>query len=746
MCGDIHPNPGPTMTNINSTSSGNVGSRKQNTEQKDSSLFCMDMNARSLRKTFLTQENRQISNMFKFQELVYSESIDLMFVTETWFNSNISDREILPIGYDIYRTDRSLGRSGGDVLIAIKQDTFINCNQISSVSMKNLEAVAIECSLPNLTKWLVVCCYRPPDSNDMSDFRSFADKLFPVYDKILIAGDFNLPNISWTDSNYTATGSLNQNFCDVLDDYFMSQLCLVPTRESNILDLLFTNQPEHITLTAVHPPAELGMNSDHNIIHFQISTSSNIVLPNKRLIYDYRQANFDGLRKKLNDMELCTLLTNNGTKCSIDGDWFTWKKAMFSAMNAFIPTKHVDPHRTPPWITSTILHQIQEVYLALQNLDPFKAHGPDGFPSRVLKECAFQLAPSLHYLFTKSLRLSQIPTEWKLANIIPLHKKGVKEQVENYRPISLLSIVSKTLERCVLNHLFLRIQESVHSAQYGFIIGRSSTSQLLSTLHKIGKDLDKRLQTDVVFMDISKAFDTVDHAKLLQKLRDFGLSGSLLLWFENYLSGRCQEVTVHGATSTPFPITSGVPQGSLLAPFLFSVYINDLPDNISISTGVGLYADDTKLHRCVQNRNDALALQSDIQSLHCWSNENLLSFNKSKCKVLSITRRTSPLIYPYALGDHQLLSSDVESDLGITISSRLLWNVQINKVRSKANKTLGLIRRSTMEITDMNTRRFLYLQLVRSNFSYATQAWCPQSVKLIEDVEKELQEVNQTQT
>ena len=99
-----------------------------------------------------------------------------MFVTETWLNSNISDREILPIGYDIYRTDRSLGRSGGGVLIAIKQDTFINCNQISSVSMKNLEAVAIECTLPNLTKWLVVCCYRPPDSNDMSDFRSFADK------------------------------------------------------------------------------------------------------------------------------------------------------------------------------------------------------------------------------------------------------------------------------------------------------------------------------------------------------------------------------------------------------------------------------------------------------------------------------------------------------------------------------------------------------------------------------------------
>ena len=330
------------------------------------------------------------------------------------------------------------------------------------------------------------------------------------------------------------------------------------------------------------------------------------------------------------------------------------------------------------------------MYLALQNLDPTKAHGPDGFPSRILKECAYQLAPSLPYLLTKSLRLSQIPVEWKLANIIPLHKKGAKDHVENYRPISLLSIISKTLERCVLNHLPNRIQTEIHSAQYGS--GRSSTAQLLSTLQKIGKNLDKGLQTDVVFMDISKAFDTVNHNRLLQKLRDFGLSGSLWfsLWFENYLSGRFQRVTVLGATSTSLPITSGVPQGSLLAPFLFSVYINDLLKNLTTSTGIGLYADDTKLHRSVQNPCDALILQEDIRSLHCWSNENRLNFNLSKCKVQSVTRQKSPLVYPYKLGNHQLQFSDVEVDLGITIGSKLLWNSQVNKVRSKANQMLGL--------------------------------------------------------
>ena len=145
----------------------------------------------------------------------------------------------------------------------------------------------------------------------------------------------------------------------------------------------------------------------------------------------------------------------------------------------------------------------------------------------------------------------------------------------------------------------------------------------------------------MVFFDISKAFDTVKHTRLLQKLREFGLSGSLLLWFKNYLSGRCQRMTVLDATSSSLPITSGVPQGSLLAPFLFSVYINDLPSNLTTSTGVSLYADGTKLHRRVQNPCDALVLQKDIQSLHCWSNENRLSFNHSKCKVLSVTRKRS---------------------------------------------------------------------------------------------------------
>ena len=136
------------------------GSNGPRVNQSD--LYCMHMNARSLKKNIHSQGNLYTSNLLKFQEMIYSEMLDIMFVSETWLNSDISSKEILPHGYDIYRTDRSLGRTGGGVLVAIKQGVMINCSQLTSVATSNLQAVAIQCTLPNHEKWLLVCCYRPP--------------------------------------------------------------------------------------------------------------------------------------------------------------------------------------------------------------------------------------------------------------------------------------------------------------------------------------------------------------------------------------------------------------------------------------------------------------------------------------------------------------------------------------------------------------------------------------------------------
>ena len=177
-------------------------------------------------------------------------------------------------------------------------------------------------------------------------------------------------------------------------------------------------------------------------------------------------------------------------------------------------------------------------------------------------------------LFNKSLRLGCLPKDWKLANIVPVFKKDNKEQAENYRSISLLSIVSKVMERCLFNAIGDHVLNLISTCQHGFIAEQSCVTQLVEVLDQTGTKLDRGGQVDIIYLDMSKTFDTVNHAKLLRKLHQYGFGGNLLTWLESYLHNRSQWVTILGATSSPLPVTSGVPQGSILGPVLFLLYLN----------------------------------------------------------------------------------------------------------------------------------------------------------------------------
>ena len=278
----------------------------------------------------------------------------------------------------------------------------------------------------------------------------------------------------------------------------------------------------------------------------------------------------------------------------------------------------------------------EDVLSALQSLNPSKTPGPDELHPRILKECANDLAPSLCMLFNKSLRLGKLPSDWKLANITPVFKKGGKSLISNYRQISLLSIVSKLCERCVLKKLLPDLVHLLSDLQHGFVQGRSCVTQLLSVLHDVGASLDAGEEIDVIYLDFSKAFDSVPHRRLLHKLSLFGIQGSLHEWFADYLTSRYQRVLVDGEFSPWVPVTSGVPQGSLLGPFLFLLHINDLPEVISRATTIALFADDAKCSRVVRSSEDCAVLQSDLNRLSDWSKQWGLSFNCSKCEVLRI--------------------------------------------------------------------------------------------------------------
>ena len=244
----------------------------------------------------------------------------------------------------------------------------------------------------------------------------------------------------------------------------------------------------------------------------------------------------------------------------------------------------------------------QGVLAQLLRLNPYKATGPDDLSPRVLKELAHSICAPLTVLYQKSLDTATVPSDWKKARVSPIYKKGDKYLPSNYRPISLTCIASKLLEHIVTSNLnnFLETSGTLTPCQHGFRSCRSCESQLIELTSHISSLMDKGEEVDACFLDFSKAFDKVDHKKLVQKLSNIGVSQQIVTWVEDFLRNRTQAVVVDGHSSSPCPVTSGVPQGSVVGPILFLIYINDLPN--AVKSNVRLFADDTVIYATVNNK------------------------------------------------------------------------------------------------------------------------------------------------
>ena len=379
-------------------------------------------------------------------------------------------------------------------------------------------------------------------------------------------------------------------------------------------------------------------------------------------------------------------------------------------------------HVVPPM--DRIIVTPDGVLKLLQEIIIRKATGPDLIPARILKDYAVELAPILTFIFQQSLDSGSVPSDWRTANIVPIYKKGGKSVPSNYRPVSITSICSKLIEHIIFSQV-MNHYDNHHilvDAQHGFRPGRSCETQLTITAHDLAMALDNRQQMDAVVLDFSKAFDRVPHQHLLSKLQHYGINASLLLWIRNFLTTRSQRVVIDGQSSDSVPVTSGVPQGTVLGPLLFLSFINDLPSGIT--SHLRLFADDCLMYRPINNISDSQLLQEDLDRLHQWSTKWQMKFNTDKCHIMRFTLRRNNIHTDYNLGGSHLTMVSEYPYLGVTLSSNLSWQPHIVKITKKANQIPGLLQRN-LRGCPHKIRQQAYISLVRPHLEFSSAVWNP---------------------
>ena len=359
--------------------------------------------------------------------------------------------------------------------------------------------------------------------------------------------------------------------------------------------------------------------------------------------------------------------------------------------------------------------------------------GPDGLPGLILQYFSYELSYPLSIIFNTSLSEGTVHNDWRCAEVTAIFKKGDKSSPGNYRPVSLTSVICKVLESFIREQLvlFMEGNNMFSSCQHGFKSHRSCVTQLLDVMNDLTELIENGDSIDVLYLDFRKAFDTVPHQRLSNKLKAYGIDGNLLNWIQSFLSGRKQRVKVNNSDSDYSQVKNGIPQGSILGPVLFIIFINDLPDltqNIC-----KIFADDTKIYG---SDDKFVSIQDDLFKLMQWSNTWQLHFNTDKCSVLHMGKKNKQ--HTYFMDEDrtkELKTIQSEKDVGVTFSTNMKFDLHISNIINKANKLTGLIKRSFNHL-DKNKLVMLYKSIVRPHLEYANVIWHPAFKRQRKNLEK----------
>ena len=336
--------------------------------------------------------------------------------------------------------------------------------------------------------------------------------------------------------------------------------------------------------------------------------------------------------------------------------------------------------------------------------------------------------------FSASFICGNIPQIWRTAVVVPVFKKGVSSNVDNYRPISLTCCCCKVMESIIKDHMlsFLLQQNLISKQQHGFLARKSTCTQLIECTNDWTLALNVRNPVDCIYIDFSKAFDSVVHDKLCSKLSSFGFSDKLLSWIHAFLHSRTFRVRFGSCLSELCNVLSGVPQGSVLGPLLFLLFVNDLEQLFDTKITVKLFADDVKMYIIVNDISDSVTLQKGLDNLVNWSEKWQLKISVPKCQTLHLGRGNMGI--SYNIGNVDLPNVCVVKDLGITIDSRLDYSDHINTIVTKAHQRACLILRCFKSKEPRLLFR-AFTTYVRPLLEYDSPVWSPRYAYLINKLE-----------
>ena len=616
-------------------------------------------------------------------------------ITESWANNDITDAELGLEGYVMFRKDR-MGRRGGGVLLYIKES--IPAYEVQLQEEADCKE-ALWCNLvTGHTTVTIGVVYRCPNITIQNN-----EKIHKAISEVskgdcIIMGDFNHGNIKW--DSQQSTGVEDQKFLCLVQDNFLTQHVLEPTRAARVLDIVLSSQKEFVDNVVIQEPYVRSKQKVRDKVGPLVDNAGNIITQGFLMA------------EELN-MHFSSVFTREDTS-SIPVPETKFKGSEGERLGQLVVTPEV-------------------VVSKINNMKENKSPGVDGISPKILKETVEQISTPLAHVFNMSLKEGIVPFEWKEANIIPLFKKGSRNKSVNYRPVSLTSVICKLLETIIRDHMmdFLIKHKLINPSQHGFLKAKSCLTNLLCFLEEITKWVDDGSPVDVIYLDFQKAFDKVPHQRLISKLKSHGMGNSIINWIEQWLKDRRQRVVVDGEVSSWKSVLSGVPQGSVLGPILFLVYINDLEEGV---TGKILkFADDTKLFRKVKEIGDKQNLQDDIDKLVKWSEKWQMLFNFGKCKCLHTGSGNTGM--NYEMGGTVLSKTVKEKDLGVTMNANMKVSEQCRIAASKGNQVLGMIRRN-ITYKEKSLIIPLYKAIVRPHLEYCIQAWNPHLRKDVDMLEK----------